>query len=99
MPLLSTTEANVVKVSLALGDTGTADGTGVCKMAGTLDGSAAIGGGEGVAVIVGGGVQLGELVGTAVAVAVAVGNMRLGTSTTTGVGVVAGHAAGQVCWR
>jgi hypothetical protein len=58
-------------------------------MAGTLDGSAAIGGGEGVAVIVGGGVQLGELVGTAVAVAVAVGNMRLGTSTTTGVGVVA----------
>ena len=83
----STTEARVVKASLALGDTGTADGTGVCKIPGTLGGRVAVGGnvGVGVAVKVGMGVLLGTLVG--LGVEVAVGNKRLGTAMTTGVGV------------
>jgi hypothetical protein len=68
-----------------LGDTGTADGTAVCKLAGTLGGRVAVGNGTGVAVETGMGVQLGALVG--LRVKVAVGSIRLGTSTTTEVGV------------
>ncbi len=84
--MLSTTDASVVKVNLALGEAGTADGTGVCKIPGTLGGRVAVGNGIGVSVKVGFGVQLGVLVGWGVEVAV--GSIRLGTSTTTGVGVV-----------
>ena len=83
--MLSTTEARVVKASWALGDTGTADGTGVCKIAGTLGGRVAVGDNVGVAVKVGLGVLLGVLVG--LGAKVAVGNKRLGMAMTTGVGV------------
>ena len=86
---MSTIEARVVKASLALGDTGIADGTGVCRMPGTLGGRVAVGDGAGVAVEVGSGVLLGSLVG--LGIKVAVGSIRLGAvmTTTTGVGVAA----------
>ncbi len=72
---------------MALGDTGTADGTGVCKIPGKLGGRVAVGNNVGVAVNVGMGVVLGSRVG--LGVEVAVGNRRLGTVMTTGVGVEA----------
>ena len=89
--MLSTTEASVVKESLALGETGTADGTGVRKMPGRSGGRVAVGNAGGITVEVGMGVQLGVLVGPGVKVAV--GSIRLGTSMTTGVGVVASAIA------
>ena len=82
---MSTTDARVVKASLALGDAGTADGTGVCKIAGTSGDRVAVGDNVGVAVKAGRGVLLGALVG--LGVKVAVGSKRLGTAMMTGVGV------------